>query len=669
MNLSRTLHRFRPQRGAHGTRVDPSNIARRTLDSLDIDSPDVDSVDVDPAGTEPAHTGHAPRRHRRHSRRLGAVLMLVSATLGPAAAHAAVGYAQYGEPKYRDGFTHFDYVQPDAPKGGTLTLGNTATNSSFDKLNPFNLKGRPAPGLLELVFETLATYSLDETNSQYGLLADDIVIADDFRSATFHLHPQARFSNGDRITASDVQYSFDTLTGKKASPRFRSFFAEIARVVVVDESTVRFEYKRRGRDLAFVAGSLPVFSPRWGLQADGSLKPFDELRLETPIGSGPYRIERLDNERGITYVRNPRYWGSTIPVRRGTYNFDRVVYKLYKDQEAQIAALRAGEFDVLSMPQSRVWCCAFIGKRFDSGELARHIFPNRNPTAMNGWAFNLRRPAFQDKRVREAIGLILDFDWINQRVLRNDFTRMDSYFPGTPLQARGLPSAEEVALLEPWRDRLDPAVFGPMVELPTTRPPHSLRQNWERALQLFAEAGWTVQDGELRNARGEPFTLEVAGTRSPSPHTEPFNLNLAKAGIHLRRVVYDAATQKKRLNDFDFDFQMVTWREGRLPGAELLRNFDSKTADKKGSENVIGLKDPVVDALIRKLLDAETQQELEITGRALDRVLMHGHYIIPFRYINEHHLVAHRDLAWPERLPDYYGPYEWVLATWWHRPR
>lgn len=582
-------------------------------------------------------------------------------------APAAVGFAQYGEPKYQDGFTHFDYVDEHAPKGGTVTLGNTASNSSFDKLNPFNLKGKPAPGLLELVFETLAVYSLDEVNSQYGLLAEDITIAPDFRSATFRLRPNARFSNGDALTAADVKYSYDTLTSKQASPRFRSYFAEIAGVSVIDARTVRFDYKRRGRDLAFVAGSLPVFSAKWGLQPDGSLKPFDELRMERPIGSGPYLIERIDNERGLTYKRNPQYWGDAVPARRGGYNFERVVYKLYKDQEAQIAALRAGEFDVLNMPQSRVWCCAFIGKRFDNGELVKHVFPNKNPTAMNGWAFNLRRPQFQDVRVRKAVNLILDFDWINQRVLRNDFTRMDSYFPGTPLQARGLPSAEEIALLEPYRDELDPAVFGPMVEQPTTLPPHSLRQNWEQALQLFAEAGWTVQHGKLRNARGEPFTMEVAGTRSPSPHTEPYNLNLAEAGVNLKRVVYDAATQRKHLNEFDFDFQMVTWREGRQPGAELLRNFDSRTADKPGSENVIGLKSPAVDALIHKLLDAESQHELEITGRALDRVLMHGHYIVPFRYINEHHVVAQRDLAWPATLPDYYGPYEWVLATWWHK--
>ncbi|ATE59162.1 extracellular solute-binding protein [Thauera sinica] len=582
-------------------------------------------------------------------------------------AQPAHGVAYFGAPRYPAGFTHFDYVDPQAPKGGSLVQGNIALNSNFDKLNPFSLKGVPAPGLLELVFETLAVYSLDESNTQYGLLAEDIEVAADFRSVTFRLNRRARFSNGDPVTADDVKHSFDTLTSKKASPKFRNYFAEIEKVVVVDAGTVRFDYRRAGRDLAFVAGSLPVFSPKWGVQPDGTRTAFDALKLDAPISSGPYVIERLDGSQGVVYRRNPDYWAADVPSRRGMFNFDRIVYKLYKDQETLIAGLRSGEFDILVMPQSRVWCCHFIGKRFDSGELLKSDFAHKNPPAMNGYAFNLRREQFQDLRVRQALNLVFDFEWVNQRIFHDDWERTDSYFPNSALKATGLPSAAELELLEPWRGQLDPAVFGPPVAQPTTRAPSSYRENLGKALELMEAAGWTYRDGVLRNAGGEPFVMEVPASRSQSPYMDPLYRNFSQLGVQLKRVINDAATQRKRMNRFDFDFATISFREGRMPGAELLRNLGSAGADKPGSENIVGLKSPAVDALVRKVIDAGSQEELETAARALDRVLMHGHYVIPFRHIARHHVVHHRRLARPERLPDYYGPYEWIQATWWER--
>lgn len=580
-------------------------------------------------------------------------------------AHPAHGIAYFGTPRYAAGFTHFDYVNPEAPKGGALIQGSVALNSNFDKLNPFTLKGVAAPGLLELVFETLAVHSMDESNTQYGLLAEDIEVAADLRSVTFRLNRRARFSNGDPVTADDVKHSFDTLTSNKASPKFRNYFAEIEKVVVVDAGTVRFDYRRAGRDLAFVAGSLPVFSPKWGLQPDGTRTAFDALKLDAPVASGPYVIERLNGNQGLIYRRNPDYWAVNLPSRRGMFNFDRIVFKLYKDQETLIAGLRSGEFDILVMPHSRVWCCHFIGKRFDSGELLKSDFEHRNPPVMNGWALNLRRAQFQDVRVRKALNLAFDFEWVNQRIFRDDWQRTDSYFPNSTLKATGLPSAAELALLEPWRDQLDPAVFGPQVTQPSTREPGSYRQNLAQALELMAEAGWVLQDGVLRNARGEPFVMEVPASRSQNPYMDPLYRNFEQLGIQLKRVVNDAATQRKRMNSFDFDFATISFREGRMPGAELLRNLGSAGADKPGSENIIGLKSPVVDALIHQVINAESQEALETAARALDRVLMHGHYVIPFRHIARHHVVHHQRLARPERLPDYYGPYEWIQMTWW----
>ena len=586
---------------------------------------------------------------------------------GPAIAVAAHAVAQFGAPKYPAGFTHFDYVNPEAPKGGTLTLSDT-TNSSFDKLNPFTLKGKPAPGLVELVFETLTVYSLDEPNTQYGLLADDIDVAPDFGAVTFHINPKARFSNGDPITAKDVKYSFNVLTSKKASPRFKSYFSEVAELTIVHPQTVRFRFKRTGRDLSFIAGSLPVFSARWGerLEDGKTVRPaFDELRSEPPIASGPYVIESATSGQDVIYRRNPGYWGTEIPVRRGTYNFERVAYKLYKDVDTRVAALRAGDFDYFSEIQMRYWCCQYIGHRFDSRELIKEVIPHKNPPSMNGWVLNLRRERFRDPRVREALNYAVDFEFINDKIFMSEFKRVDSYFSGTPLAATGLPSAAELALLEPYRAELPPTVFGPMYVQPTTRPPGTVRKSLTRALELFAEAGWHNVDGVLRNAKGEPFVIELSGTRKQSPFMDPIYVNLTKLGVVLTKRLTDTVAGRKRMTDFDFDFVSVSLREARMPGAELWRTFNGKDADVPGSENIAGVKSRVVDDLITKLLDANSQEELEVTAHALDRVLIHSHYYIPWRYLTNHYLIYNKRLKRPQTLPLHYGATEWTIATWW----
>jgi len=326
-----------------------------------------------------------------------AVAVLLGAVSPVWAAHAI---AQFGEPKYGADFQHFDYVNVDAPKRGSLSLSIVSQNSSFDKFNPFSLKGQTAPGVMDLVFETLTVDSMDEVNTQYGLLADDIEVAPDFGSVIFHINPKARFSNGDPVTARDVKYSFAMLTGGRASPRFKAYFAEVKQLTVLDAQTVRFDFTRKGRDLSFIAGSLPVFSPKWGRLPGGGKIPFDNLKLEAPIASGPYLIEKASSGADVVYRRNPDYWARDVPVRRGSYNFDHIVYKLYKDADTQVAALRAGDFDFLSENRMRYWCCQYIGKRVDDGDLVKEIIPQKNPPAMNGWVVNLRRERFQDPRVR-----------------------------------------------------------------------------------------------------------------------------------------------------------------------------------------------------------------------------------------------------------------------------
>ena len=411
-----------------------------------------------------------------------ASLLGAAFALGMAAAalpaHAAGGIAQYGTPKYHDGFTHFDYANPDAPKGGTLTLANFGV--SFDKFNPMTLRGSSAPRVGDLMFETLITNSADEPNSAYGLLADDIRLAPDGLSVVFHLNPAARFSNGDRVSADDVRYSYEMLLSKEANPAFRVALVDIKGVEVLDASTVRFTFKRHNGDLPYVVGELPVFSPKWGVKPDGSRIPFDKLAFEPPIASGPYLIDHFEPGRDISYKRNPNYWASQVPSRRGMYNFDRIVFKLYSDDVARLEAFKAGEFDAIAENRARNWIRSYTGERFDSGAIVKREFSNHNGANIQGFYMNLRRPLFQDRRVREALNLAFDFEWADRMLFYRLYDRTESFFMNTDFQATGTPTPAELKLLEPLRGELDPSAFGPMIVQPVTTPPQSLRENLRR---------------------------------------------------------------------------------------------------------------------------------------------------------------------------------------------
>ncbi|VWD10291.1 extracellular solute-binding protein [Burkholderia contaminans] len=613
----------------------------------------------------------AAARVRRAVRTAGrtAAVFVLQAVLAATAAHAAYAIAQYGEPKYPPGFKHFDYVNPDAPKGGTLVLANPNRLTSFDKFNPFTMRGNPAPGI-DMLFESLATGSSDEPASAYGLLADDIDIAPDRRSVTFHLNPRARFSNGDRVTADDVKFSFDTLKSKQAAPQFGAYFAEIAKAVVVDPATVRFEFRSANRELPLIAGGVPVFSRKWGLRADGSRIPFDQLAFEQPIGSGPYLIDHYDNGRTITYRRNPAYWGADLPVRVGTNNFERIVYKLYGDGVARLEAFKAGEYDVLVEYIARNWTRRDVGKRFDSGELVKREFRQHNGAGMQGFFMNLRRPLFRDVRVRQALDLAFDFEWLNRQLFYSAYTRMNSYFADTDLQATGTPGPGELKLLEPLRAQLDPAVFGPVVTQPNTNPPGSLRVNLLKARALLAQAGWTYRDGALCNAKGEPFTFEILDDSGASMEgiVAAYQRNLAKLGIDARFRTADYALLQKRLDAFDYDMTTIRLPGVQVPGAEQYSRYASKFADEPGSDNFIGLKSPAVDALLHALGTAQTREDLLDATHALDRVLMHGYYAVPQWYSTTHRVAYKRTLAYPQTLPLYYSAEGWVVSTWWAKP-
>ena len=586
-------------------------------------------------------------------------------------AHAVYAIAQFGEPKYPPGFKHFDYVNPEAPKGGTLVLANPNRLTSFDKFNPFTMRGNPAPGI-GMLFESLTTGSSDEVASAYGLLADDIAIAPDRRSATFHLNPRARFSNGDPVTAEDVKYSFDTLKSRQAAPQFAAYFADIARAVVVDAATIRFEFRQPNRELPLTAGGMPVFSHKWGLDADGKRVPFDQLAFQQPIGSGPYVIEGYDGGHTITYRRNPSYWGAALPVRVGTNNFDRITYKLYADSIARLEAFKAGEYDALVEYVARNWVRRDVGKKFDDGELVKREFRHHNGAGMQGFVMNVRRPQFKDVRVRRALDLAFDFEWLNRRLFFGGYTRLNSYFADSELQASGMPSAGELALLEPLRAQLDPAVFGPMTVQPVTDPPGSLRANLLAARALLSQAGWTYRDGALRNADGQPFEFEILEDSGEAQGMEPviaaYVRNLTKLGIRVNYRTVDYALIQKRYDAFEFDMTSVRYGATQVPGSELLSRFGSRFAGEEGSDNMSGIRSAAVDALLSDIVGAQTKTALVDASRALDRVLMHGYYVVPHWYSATHRIAYKRELRYPARLPLYYSAEDWILSTWWFAP-
>ncbi|XUW93123.1 extracellular solute-binding protein [Burkholderia sp. M6-3] len=583
---------------------------------------------------------------------------------------AVYAIAQYGEPKYPADFKHFDYVNPDAPRDGTLVLANPDRLTSFDKFNPFTLRGNPAPGL-GLMFESLTTGSSDEVASAYCLLADDIDVAPDGLSTTFHINPQARFSNGDAVTAEDVKFSFDTLKSPQALPQFSVYFAQIARAVVVNRLTIRFDYKVATREMPLLAGGIPVFSRKWGMRPDGTRIPFDQLAFQKPIASGDYLIDKYDNGRTISYRRNPNYWGASLPVRVGTHNFARIDYKLYADAVAKLEAFRAGEYDVLVENVAQSWVRRDVGKRFDSGELIKREFPHHNGAGMQGFFINLRRPIFRDVRVRQALDLALDFQWLNRQLFFDQYKRTASFFANTDLQATGKPGGGELAILEPLRGQLDPAVFGEMPQQPDTDPPGSLRANLVKARQLLAQAGWTYRNGALRNMNGQPFVFELLDDSGSGTSMEPvaaaFGRNLQKLGITMNFRTADFALVQKRLDAFDFDMTTVRLPDVQVPGTEQLSRFGSKYADQQGSDNLAGVKSPAIDAILRRVISAQTHEQLADATHALDRVLMNGYYVIPHWYSASHRIAYSRDLGYPAKLPLYFAADEWVLSTWWKK--
>ncbi|MGC3028117.1 extracellular solute-binding protein [Burkholderia sp. DN3021] len=595
---------------------------------------------------------------------LACAVLLASAGAMPRAAFAVSAISQYDQPKYPPDFTHFDYADADAPDTGTLNFENYDEAQSYDSLNPFLVRGSPAPDIKNLMFDTLMQRSWDELASEYALIADDVEVAPDRLSATFHINPAARFSNGDAITAADVKYSFDTLTSPQASPIYNAQFSIIKRAVVVDSHAIRFEFKHAERDAALIAGDLPVFSPKWGQRADGTRPPFDQLATVPPIASGPYLIEQRKNDKQIRYVRNPHYWAANLPSRRGMFRFAHVSFKLYLDQYTSLEAFKAGDVDARMEYSSTQWARKYVGKNFRNGMLKKGEFPD-GPAQMQGFLMNMRKPMFQDVRVRHALALAFDFDWMSRMMFYGQYRRTSSFWEASPFAASGVPSAKELALLEPFRSTLPPAVFGPMVGQPSTLPPGSLRANLKEARDLLAQAGWRYRDGALRDANGTPMTIEIIDDQPGMDRLIlPYTQALATLGIHAYLHEIDSALYQKRLDNFEYDMTTYIYLPVTIPGAELTRRFGSAAASQPGSENYPGVKSKAVDGLIRAALAADTLDDLETATHALDRVLINLYALIPQYYLPNARIAYKATLGHPAIVPDSYQYEDWIIDYW-----
>jgi microcin C transport system substrate-binding protein len=589
-------------------------------------------------------------------------------------------YAAFGEPKHPADFAHFDYVNPNAPKGGTLYLRQPDRRTSFNKFNYFTLKGQAPAGMMHFMHETLAVRGGDEPLTMYGLLAQSMQVATDKSSITFKLHPQAQFSNGDPVLAADVKYSFEAITSAQAAPDWQSNFSAVAKLVVLDERTLRFEMKERSHDALFKVGTqLPVFSRKWALQTEGpnkgQPKPFDEIITEYPLTSGPYTIALAESGRRIEFQRNIKYWARDLPVRRGFFNFDRVVYRYYKDEDISTEAFKAGEFDILRAYSARIFMRQHQGPKWKDGRIERKTFETDTGQALQSYYFNLRKPIFQDIRVRRALTLTYDFETRNKYKM---FKRANSMFNNSEFAAEGLPGQGELKLLEPYRAQLPPEVFGPPFVAPRTdSDAGALRRNLLQARTLLEEAGWRLGANKLlHNAKGELFVVEYLTAGEGSVNEAIWARVLEKIGVTLKLRSVDFALFKRRLEEFDFD--MVTIVEGRftLPSTQDLQSgYGSAFADVKGGDNLRGVKSPAADHILLAMNRAQTMQELIDACRALDRVVMWSNWQLPDLYSAKINVSYWKKFGLPAKRPRFFTmgvtsdldpQIAWPELTWWH---
>ncbi|MBC3336251.1 ABC transporter substrate-binding protein [Pseudomonas proteolytica] len=583
---------------------------------------------------------------------ISGLLLCTQAVAAPQ--HALTLYDE--PPKYPANFKHVDYVNPDAPKGGTF---RESAMGSFDSLNPFISKGVPADNI-SLVFDTLAQQGLDEPITEYGLIAGKIEKAPDNSWVRFYLRPEARFHDGHPVHAEDVVFTFDTLI-KQGSPIYRTYYADVAEVVAEDPLRVLFKFKHTSnRELPLILGQLPVLPKHWWAGRD-----FAKSSLEIPLGSGPYKVAEVKPGRSIRYERVKDYWAKDLPINKGLYNFDYRISDYYRDSTVALEALKAGQFDYWQETTAKNWANAYNVPAVAEGRLIKEELPNGNPTGMQGFVFNIRKPMFQDVRVRKAISVLLDFEWSNKQLFNGAYTRTRSYFENSDMAATGLPGPAELAILEPLRGRIPPQAFTEAFAPPKTDASGMIRSQQREAYQLLQEAGWRIVDDKMVDTNGKPASIEFMLFQTDFERILlPFKRNLADLGIELviRRV--DVSQYVNRVRSRDFDMMVGSFPQSSSPGNEQREFWQSSSADNPGSRNYIGLKDPAIDELVEQLINADSRNSLVAHAKALDRVLQFGYYVIPNWHIKTYRVAYWNHLGHPKVPPRY----DVGINTWWIKP-
>lgn len=570
------------------------------------------------------------------------------------AQHALTLYDE--PPKYPADFQHFDYVNPDAPKGGTLRLAGL---NGFDSLNPFIPKGNAAD-FVNLVYDSLTFHSDDEPFTEYGLLAERIEKAADHSYVRFYLRPEASFHDGKPVTAEDVAYTFELLT-TQGHPLYRHYYADVEQVVVESERSVRFDFKHNNnRELPLIIGQIKVLPKHWWQERD-----FSKTSLEPPLGSGPYQIEKLTAGRSIIYTRVADWWAKDLAVSKGLYNFDRIQLDYYLDMSVALEAFKAGQFDFNLEYSAKDWATGYNSPALRKGDIIQEEIKNHNPVGMQAYTFNLRRPMFQDVRVRQAIGLLFDFEWTNRQIFHSAYQRTQSFFANSELAAQGLPSEAELAILEPLRGQIPEQVFTDTFKLPTTDGTGNIHNQRRQAWKLLQEAGYRIENDRMVNADGQPLAFEFLIAQTNLERVLlPFKRNLAELGIEMTIRRADVSQYINRLRSRDFDMTSSIWSQSNSPGNEQIDYWHSASYDNPGSRNFIGLQDPAIDLLVEGLINADSRQALINHARALDRVLLWGHYVIPNYYIDRWRIAYRKHLQRPDIAP----LYDYGLMTWWLEP-
>jgi len=575
-----------------------------------------------------------------------------------AAEGARHGLSAFGDLKYPADFTHFGWVNPDAPKGGRIATIGTGALTTFDSFNGFILKGDAAQGL-ELLFDSLMTRATDEPDAVYGLVASSAELAADGKSVTFRLRPEAKFADGSPLTADDVVFTFTTLK-EKGHPSYRVLLRDVVEAQAPDPATVRYLFTgTQIRDLPLTVASLPVLSKAYYATRD-----FEQTSLDPPLGSGPYKLGDFKQGTFVNYRRRPDYWAKDLPVTRGRFNFDEVRYEYYRDRTAALESFKAGAYDLREEFTSRDWATGYDVPAVRQGRIVLLTLPDENPSGAQGFFLNTRRPKLADARVRKALDYAFDFEWTNKNIFYGLYKRTESFFENSEMKATGKPSAAELALLEPFRAQLPAQLFEGPYTAPVSDGSGQDRKLLREATRLLSEAGYEVKGGKLVDARGETLSLEFLITDPVSERILlPYVKNLEALGIaaSVRRI--DPAQYERRVKAFDFDVVTTRYVLRLTPGTEMRNFWSSEAAKTEGSFNLAGISQPAVDALIAKAVEAKSREELLTATRALDRVLRAGHYWVPQWYKAAHNIAYWDKFQRPAQKPRYDRG---ILDSWWY---